>query len=63
MTLLSYLITIRFVPFRSHSEIDTWKKLTPLTHAGYIILVTRPDLRSLDDPAYVDFVLASKISY
>jgi hypothetical protein len=36
---------------------------TTLTHAGYIILVTRPDLSSLDDPAYVNLVpyLASMI--
>ena len=33
------------------------------TYAGYIILVTRPDLSSLDDPAYADLVLTSKISY
>jgi hypothetical protein len=26
----------------------------PPTHAGYIILVTRQDLSSLDDPAYVN---------
>jgi predicted CopG family antitoxin len=30
-------------------------KATP-TDAGYIILVMRPDLSSLDDPAYVDWV-------
>jgi hypothetical protein len=33
------------------------------TYAGYIILVTRPDLSSLDDPAYVDLSFTGKIIY